>query len=500
MASADNDMLQTFQKHIEDMRALVQCKICLKPFYEPFTLTCGHTYCYTCLSSWVGGSHNRGKPKNCPDCRAVISREPCPNYVLRDLVHMFMARVELLPEDETVQEHETGKSEEAEVLAADRSGRGLFKGVFSKRSNHSGHTEFSRLRFIVDPVDGVRRCPQCHWELEYGECYQCGYGVSDPSGDEVSEDDVSDRHMPPGYESNDQISNPDDLHYNLAYGSDEDSDDYTHYTRSVTNEPTHGAPFSPPYESESDDEETSEMDDFIDNDEDHDFPVEVDEDGVPRYHDYYNARDSDREEGDPSSSDTGNPHDYYNAHQTAHSSEADDYDSEGTPQVHSTYPRRGSFNETERVFGPYVDEVVSPSRRETPYDSDYSSVHEAHPTPIFAQVPRTRRRVMDSDDDDEDQSPTARFSSAAEDLDDSSGDSDSSDSEEESDDTARRPPQQQAVRRLRLHEHRLRRTNPGSRGYRGGSVHSSSHTGEGNGSRRASNGPGLPRHRYTIMA
>ena len=78
-------LLHTFQKHIEDMRSLVQCKICIKPLYEPFILSCGHCYCYSCLTSWFtggNGGHRRRQNMKCPDCRAAVVQEPSPNYVV----------------------------------------------------------------------------------------------------------------------------------------------------------------------------------------------------------------------------------------------------------------------------------------------------------------------------------------------------------------------------------------------------------------------------------
>jgi hypothetical protein len=77
-------LLSTFQKHIEDMRNLVLCKICIRPLYEPYNLGCGHTYCYTCLTSWFGGVNKR-KRKTCPDCRAQVTAQPSPNYLVLDL-------------------------------------------------------------------------------------------------------------------------------------------------------------------------------------------------------------------------------------------------------------------------------------------------------------------------------------------------------------------------------------------------------------------------------
>lgn len=39
-------LLQTLQGHVEEIRALIQCGICVRPLYEPYTLACGHTFCY----------------------------------------------------------------------------------------------------------------------------------------------------------------------------------------------------------------------------------------------------------------------------------------------------------------------------------------------------------------------------------------------------------------------------------------------------------------------
>lgn len=193
MASTDLAKLANFQSHFEDMRALIHCKICLKPFYEPFTLPCGHTYCYSCLSSWCTGSHNRGKSKTCPDCRATVTSQPCPNFLLRDLVQMFLTHTELLPEDETLEEHKVAKEAESQLVAADRAGRGLFKGLFHKnRFPLRGLGGALHAAAIVDAEDGVVRCPVCAWELEDGECGQCGWNEDEDDGDFDSDEDDRD--------------------------------------------------------------------------------------------------------------------------------------------------------------------------------------------------------------------------------------------------------------------------------------------------------------------
>ena len=53
-------LLDTFAGAIEEMRSLVACRICTRPMYEPYTTTCGHSYCYSCLVQWFS-CHRRKK-------------------------------------------------------------------------------------------------------------------------------------------------------------------------------------------------------------------------------------------------------------------------------------------------------------------------------------------------------------------------------------------------------------------------------------------------------
>ena len=185
--------LQTLQAHIEEMRSLTLCKICLRPLFEPFIIGCGHSFCYSCLRSWFGGSTDRKRHKNCPECRKVVTVEPAPNYLLREMTHMFISRAELLPEDETVAGHAKDRNEEVELMTKDKNEAGLFMGIFRR-------PQFTN--FVPGPIhdfeDGVERCPICAWEVEDGRCSGCGMtlGDSDMSDDldlsEMSESDHDD--------------------------------------------------------------------------------------------------------------------------------------------------------------------------------------------------------------------------------------------------------------------------------------------------------------------
>ena len=72
-------LLKIMDKGLEDIRAVITCRVCVRPLYEPFTIECGHTFCYSCLVSWF---EKNAANKSCPDCRAKIIRKPAPAYLV----------------------------------------------------------------------------------------------------------------------------------------------------------------------------------------------------------------------------------------------------------------------------------------------------------------------------------------------------------------------------------------------------------------------------------
>jgi len=119
------------------------------------------------------------------------------------MVHMFVGRTELLPENETTAEHADAKKEGAQEIEADRANThprdgGLFKGAFELQSSMADMTAAIR-----DPHDGVLRCPNCTWELEGGTCHSCGwhdhehpdYSTDEDESTEYSENGTTDTDL-----------------------------------------------------------------------------------------------------------------------------------------------------------------------------------------------------------------------------------------------------------------------------------------------------------------
>lgn len=119
---------------------------------------------------------------------------------------VFIARPELLPPGETIDEHKKWQKDEADAVQQDKDNKdartgGLFKGCFRAHPLQRGPS----LQIIRDQEDGVDRCPICTHELEDGGCTQCGL-VFDETGevswgdsftgfsdmDEMSEQDTED--------------------------------------------------------------------------------------------------------------------------------------------------------------------------------------------------------------------------------------------------------------------------------------------------------------------
>lgn len=73
-------LLQTLESSLDDIRTLITCRVCVRPLFEPYTIECGHTFCYGCLVRWFERDQTK---KSCPDCRADVLRQPAPAYLVR---------------------------------------------------------------------------------------------------------------------------------------------------------------------------------------------------------------------------------------------------------------------------------------------------------------------------------------------------------------------------------------------------------------------------------
>lgn len=238
--------LKTLEPELEALRQLITCKICQRFLSEPYGLACGHTYCYICLDTWLISQ----KKRTCPECRAKVQTEPAPSYVIKEMVHVFSRRQEMLSNGETVEEVDTHAKEAAEKVTADRGSDGkqpLFKGLFV-RPDFYGHAVPWH-----DEEDGVDRCPYCGHEVEDGRC-----------------SNESCFHHTAGWDSDDELD------YELGLEGvmdDDDDDDDSDDDDSDESDPHHQyhhrfGTVESGTSSSDDDDDSSEMDGFVVNDQD----------------------------------------------------------------------------------------------------------------------------------------------------------------------------------------------------------------------------------------
>ena len=76
-------LLETLETSLDDIRTLITCRVCVRPLFEPYTIECGHTFCYGCLVRWFERDQTK---KSCPDCRADVLRPPAPAYLVRTCI------------------------------------------------------------------------------------------------------------------------------------------------------------------------------------------------------------------------------------------------------------------------------------------------------------------------------------------------------------------------------------------------------------------------------
>jgi len=393
LAQEQATTLRLFQQEFDTLRQSLTCKICERLFYEPYVLTCGHTYCYSCLATWFAS--NRKRP--CPNCREKITTQPAPSYVIREMVGVFIKRPELLPDGETVEQHEQWRREEAEIVAKDKQNTlavtgGLFKGIFGTPADR----EFPRppIRPLRDDEDGVDRCPMCAWEVVHGDCFRCGWQDHDHSDDYSDSDDFNSEDELDEAERFELAMAPNDMgerpDWHLAHLHDHGSDLDEDYDGWPEHDPFEiaGLHAEAPFSDMDDDER-----DHLTGDEDEDDDDEDDED-----------------------EDDGSMRDFIDDDTFEHSRndltidvDASDDDSDIASVAPPTRAARPSTRSTggEEDGDSDVPLMRAHYRRIVPVDeseSEPESVVEAAPrqaVPVAHAHRRPVRRIADSSDDDE---------------------------------------------------------------------------------------------------
>ncbi|KAI1321452.1 E3 ubiquitin ligase [Mortierella claussenii] len=212
--------------------AALQCSICVDYFSSPCTIECGHTFCYTCLHSWVE-IH-----KSCPTCRTKLLRRPTVSFNIREQVHASIAR---LPEPERTVATEKMEAEERSMKLKLNRGD-IWAGIFKPIS-----LEGFGNGTILDSEDGVRRCAACGWEVRGGACVNCSTLFSGGEDSDASQENTDSDSEPDAYDTHDSFINDTD--------DDEEEEDHSEPDPDVNDLELSGDSF---HEDDSDDNDDAD--------------------------------------------------------------------------------------------------------------------------------------------------------------------------------------------------------------------------------------------------
>lgn len=165
------------QELVGSVKDTLTCNVCHEIMCQPYLLCCGHSFCLVCLQHWFKTSKTKTHSMSCPVCRGRVATIPSANLGLRNV---YLAMVELLKAKDAL---------EAARFERDAGSR------YNVEADPFADIRFSPAQSFLDATDGVERCIHCHWELEDGECPNCGVGedYTDESMDsEMDDDEVPD--------------------------------------------------------------------------------------------------------------------------------------------------------------------------------------------------------------------------------------------------------------------------------------------------------------------
>lgn len=159
---------------IAQIHRTVECAVCSEIMHVPFLASCGHSFCYGCLTSWFTNK------VNCPTCRQDLEHPPILNVQLQSVSHSVSDALIALGEDaKTIQEQ---RDEAIKAHRQDSDRKKLFGEAFESALT------------LIDRSDGVPRCGNCHWEAHGSRCLFCGAQFRIPRDDDYYDSDNGDAY------------------------------------------------------------------------------------------------------------------------------------------------------------------------------------------------------------------------------------------------------------------------------------------------------------------
>ncbi|SCU89127.1 LAME_0E02300g1_1 [Lachancea meyersii CBS 8951] len=235
--------------------------------YVPVMTTCGHNYCYDCISNWLVS--NNASELTCPQCRSPLEHPPALNATLQHLLSVVI-------EIGAGSDPQLGRTRAQSIAQYknDVENNILYKDVFNNTAVA-----------VVDDDDGVARCSNCHWEVEGDVCPHCNARMrnrtreyDEDEEEEILTDDSIQRSFSGARNSSTTVRADSISSSESEYGEDLDSDtDYVRdFNRNVGESRSRPAPFGSARDilnrinaqdrrqnSEDEDENDSDLNSFI---------------------------------------------------------------------------------------------------------------------------------------------------------------------------------------------------------------------------------------------
>ncbi|KAI8586607.1 hypothetical protein BDZ88DRAFT_454797 [Geranomyces variabilis] len=210
--SRDMGMSKELRNFLEDMRSELICRtnklvavrehlactVCTELFTVPYTLLCGHSFCYECIHQWLTHLKSNRRALKCPVCRTDCQERPLPNHLGSRLVNDILDGADDAESTKLVERVAEITTRLASMPVQP------FADLFPRAGD----------RLMVDVEDGVARCSRCQWEVVGGRCTNnnCGHVFAEGSDyyDSQDEEEIIYHEDPGSYSEGSFVVDDDD--------------------------------------------------------------------------------------------------------------------------------------------------------------------------------------------------------------------------------------------------------------------------------------------------
>lgn len=136
-----------------------KCPICRKPFNQPVTTLCDHTYCQACIQCWLSQDHS-----SCPECQQNLSANdltPITTRLVLNILDRLLVKC-ILCEQNQIQrgnfaEHLSRFCPKAIVTCTASDVKCPWSGTRDELENHLVTCNYERLRSVLGEIITINK-------------------------------------------------------------------------------------------------------------------------------------------------------------------------------------------------------------------------------------------------------------------------------------------------------------------------------------------------------